>query len=157
MISKSRSTHEALSSGIYSRVPKQNKQSGFTLIEMIVVIVVLGMVAGLVMIKRPWGSAGLDTDATVRSLVDGLRLARSRAITQERDVAVETMPSGFSVDGGSPQLLPPHQALTAARVVFLPDGGSTGGSVLLSTGQRRIAVSVSWLTGRVNVMEPKQN
>ena len=157
MISKSRSTHEALSSGIYSRVPKQNKQSGFTLIEMIVVIVVLGMVAGLVMIKRPWGSAGLDTDATVRSLVDGLRLARSRAITQERDVAVETMPSGFSVDGGSPRFLPPHQALTTARVVFLPDGGSTGGSLLLSTGQRRIAVSVSWLTGRVNVIEPKQN
>jgi general secretion pathway protein H len=34
-------------------------------------------------------------------------------------------------------------------VVFMPDGGSTGGTILLATGQKRIAVEVNWLTGRV--------
>jgi hypothetical protein len=38
-------------------------------------------------------------------------------------------------------------------MIFTPDGGSTGGSILLRAGQRRIAVEVNWLTGRVRARE----
>lgn len=135
------------------RVPIQAGQGGFTLIEMIVVMVIMGLVAGLVMVKQPWHSAGLNTDATVRALTNALRLARSRAIAQDRMVAVDTAAGGFSVDGGAAWVLPQQEFLSASRVVFTPDGGSTGGTILLAAGARRVAFDVNWLTGRVRARE----
>jgi general secretion pathway protein H len=124
-------------------------QAGFTLLEMIVVIVITAMVAGLVLVKQPWHSAGMNTDTTVQALTNAMRLARSRAIAEDREVSVVTAPRAFSVDGAAAWALPSGKALSPSQVVFLPDGGSTGGTILLSVGQRRIAVDVNWLTGRV--------
>ena len=76
-------------------------QDGFTLIEMIVVIVIMAMASGLVLVKQPWHSPGLNTEATMRALVNGLRLARSLAIAQDREVSVVTAANGFAVDGRS--------------------------------------------------------
>ena len=101
------------------------------------------------LVRQPWHSAGLNTDATVRALTSGLRLARSRAIAQDREVTVVTAANGFSVDGGAAWLLPRGSNAERAQVVFTPDGGSTGGTILLAAGPRRIAVEVNWLTGRV--------
>lgn len=125
------------------------RQAGFTLIEMIVVIVIMGLVAGLVLVRQPLHSAGMDAEATVRALTSALRSARTRAIVQGRDVAVTTDTGGFTVDGGLMRLLPPGEALTAAQVVFTPEGGSSGRTLLLTAGTRRIVVSIDWLTGRV--------
>jgi general secretion pathway protein H len=132
---------------------RRGNQAGFTLIELIVVIVIMAMVAGLVMVKQPWHSAGLDTDATLRALMNGLRMARSRAIAQDREIEVVTANGGFSVDGATPWAVPTDETLSASQVVFMPDGGSTGGTVLLVAGPRRIVVEVNWLTGRVRSRE----
>ena len=132
---------------------RRAKQAGFTLIELIVVIVIMAMVAGLVMVKQPWHSAGLNTDGTVRALMNGLRLARSRAIAQDRAIAVVTASDGFSVDGGALWTVPPDETLSASQVIFMPDGGSTGGTVLLAAGARQIVIEVNWLTGRVRSRE----
>jgi prepilin-type N-terminal cleavage/methylation domain-containing protein len=82
-------------------VKAKRNQAGFPLLEMIMVIVIMAMVAGLVLVKQPWHSAGLNTDATVRALTNGLQLARSSAIAQDRMVSVVTAAEGFSVDGGA--------------------------------------------------------
>jgi general secretion pathway protein H len=138
-------------------VKAKRNQAGFTLLEMIVVIVIMAMVAGLVLVKQPWHSVGLNTDATVRALTNGLRLARSRAIAQDRMVSVVTAAEGFSVDGGAAWKLPPEETLSVSQVVFMPDGGSTGGTILLAAGPRRVAVDVNWLTGRVRSRDVAQN
>jgi general secretion pathway protein H len=138
-------------------VKTNNGQAGFTLIEMVVVIVILGLVGGLVMVRQPWHSAGLNTDATVRALAEALRLARSRAIAQDREVMVVTTIDGFSIDGGAPWRLPSGEVLSPGQVIFTPDGGSSGATILLTAGDRRIAVEVNWLTGRVASREPRVN
>jgi general secretion pathway protein H len=126
------------------------RQAGFTLIEMIVVMVIMALIIGVVLVRQPWNSAGLNTDATMRALTNALRLARSRAIAQDREVSVITTARGFSVDGGTPWILPSGEELNTSRVIFLPDGGATGATIVLAAGSRRIAVSVNWLTGRVD-------
>jgi hypothetical protein len=57
--------------------------------------------------------------------------------------------SSLAVDGGAPWILPSGQALSPSQVIFTPDGGSSGTTILLAAGGQRIAVSVNWLTGRV--------
>jgi general secretion pathway protein H len=143
----------ASSSALCPDVRRHPHQAGFTLIEIIVVITILALVGSLVLARQPWHSAGLNTDVTLRSLMNAMRLARSRAIAQDREVAVVTTPNSFAVDGATQRTLPPDQALSPSRVVFAPDGGSTGGTILLLAGQRRIAVDVNWLTGRVRARE----
>lgn len=131
----------------------RRNQGGFTLIEMIVVIVIMGLVAALVLVRQPWHSAGLNTEATVRALTEALRVARSRAIAQDRDVSVVTRPGGFAVDGGTTWALPAGEALSQSQVIFMPDGGSSGTTILLVAGTRRFAISSNWLTGRVATRE----
>ncbi|HEY4174844.1 MAG TPA: GspH/FimT family pseudopilin, partial [Rhodopila sp.] len=65
-----------------------NRQSGFTLIEMVVVLVVLGLALGLVIARGPMHSATLDARTAARQLAQALRLARSRAIMSDRPVLV---------------------------------------------------------------------
>jgi general secretion pathway protein H len=128
-------------------------QHGFTLIEMIVVIVIMSLIAGMVLVRRPWHSAGLDLDATQRALTAALRFARSRAIAQDRPVAVITDAAGFSVDGGAPRVLPAGETLSPAQVIFTPDGEASGGTIVLTSAATRIGVTVNWLTGRVSARE----
>ncbi len=127
--------------------------AGFTLIEVIVVIVIVSLIGSLILLRHPMQSAGLNFDATQRALTSALRLARSRAIAQDRVVAVVTGPTGFSVDGGGPWLLPAGETISSAQLLFLPDGGASGGPVVLAASGRRTAVAVNWLTGRVSLRE----
>mgnify|MGYP000847687737 CR=1 FL=1 len=36
---------------------------------------------------------------------------------------------------------------------FFPDGGSNGGRVTVSSGERKFEVDVDWLTGRVAILD----
>ncbi len=125
-------------------------KSGFTLLEMIVVLVVLGLALGLVMTHGPARSQRLELDATARRVIGALRLARSRAIADERTVVVAFGTGGYRLDGGVPVPWSADVSPAGDRaIMFTPDGGSSGGLVVLRGGDRRIAIGVDWLTGRV--------
>jgi len=142
---------------------KRSREAGFTLIEVLVVIVILGLAVALVAARGPARNAGLEARAAASDVVQTLRLGRSRAIAEDRPVAVTLdLPSHrMALDGLFREALPGWLPL-AARMAdgseprrpvfeFAPDGSATGGIIALGGGGRRILVSVDWLTGRVDI------
>jgi general secretion pathway protein H len=140
---------------------------GFTLIEVIVVLAILGFALFLITgYKAPWSSA-LSLDGTAAELASGLRLARSEAIADNRPVvfALDLAAHRYRVGDAAPQPLPgklliqlvtvagERRSSTVAGIRFNPDGSSTGGRITIAEANRRVAVGVDWLTGRVRVAD----
>ncbi len=129
---------------------RADDEQGFTLLEMIVVIAVVAAVLSLVITRGPMHSRELDLDAAVQRVAGALRLARSRSIAEERAVSVVFAMDGFRTEQGSTVALPGDISLAGDRVIrFTPDGGSSGGRIILQSGTRHVAIGVDWLTGRV--------
>jgi prepilin-type N-terminal cleavage/methylation domain-containing protein len=80
----------------------RHDKRGFTLLEMIVVLVVLGLMLGLVMAHRPARGDGLELDASARHVRGALRLARSRAIAEEHAVTVMFEARGYCLNTDVP-------------------------------------------------------
>lgn len=133
-------------------VSLRNRESGFTLLEIIVVLVILGLIASIVLTRGPTRSGRLELDAAARSLAGAFRLARSRAIAEDRMVIVVVATQSYRLDWGVPVVWSNHVFAPAARLIsFTPDGGSSGGTVVLNGGNRKVVIAVDWLTGRLSL------
>ncbi len=144
-------------------------QGGFTLIEMLIVLVIAGLMIGLVVTRGPLRSVTLDVRSAASSVAQALRLARSQAILGNRSVnfVLDTGARSFRVEGTPMRFLPRGLDVSAvvtageaaanriAGIDFLPDGSSTGGTIALAEGGRRMLVQVDWLTGRVSVADAR--
>jgi general secretion pathway protein H len=137
---------------------------GFTLLELLAVLALLGLLVGLVLpgLMRSWERAG--SRANLRKLTSALRLARSEAATRGQRVRLflNLQNGRFHVEGSQQQgeltglrLTDPHlvwedQEKSRGYVAFYGDGSSTGGRVILEepTGQRHL-IEVNPVTGKV--------
>jgi general secretion pathway protein H len=147
--------------------PGLNRCAGFTLIEVIVTLAILGFALVLVAGYKPPWSSGLGLKGTASELASGLRLARSEAIAGNRPVAFDLDVTGhvYRVGAGAARRLPANlsielltitgekRAASVGDIRFNPDGSSTGGRIALADGKQRVAVGVEWLTGRVSVAD----
>ena len=142
------------------------KESGFSLIEVVVVLAILGLVGGLVLTRGSQRSAALEMRAASGAVTQAMRSARTRAIATNRPVVVvfDTGAATLQVAGGPVRALPPgvQIAVTSTAdlvgrqrsgIEFLPDGSSSGGRVELADGARRVMVGVDWISGRVSVVD----
>lgn len=141
-------------------------RSGFTLLEMLVVLVILGLSLAVVVPAINKGLGGSLEDAA-RDLQVGLRKARSEAVLNKRSVAlwVDVRSKSFGLDSGRGKRSLPRGLEVSARVAdsesrgsrasvrFFPDGSSTGGRIRLRKGEGSVAVDVDWLTGRVSIRD----
>jgi general secretion pathway protein H len=144
--------------------------SGFTLIEMFVVLAILGFALALVVGYRSPGGRGLDLRGSAANLAAGLRMARSEAILKNRTVTFDLDLAGhrFRAGSGPVHQLPQSfgiELLTigdeqrnghTGAIRFNPDGSSTGGRISIDDGGRTMLVGVDWLTGRVSIADARR-
>lgn len=126
---------------------------GFTLVEILVVLAILGLAIALGAGAVPRRSAGLDLAIETDTLAGALREARARAIAQSRPITFGPLQAGEGwILDGFPHWLPPKLRVALAgpaSVVFAPDGSATAARITLVGEGRSTALRIDWLTGEV--------
>lgn len=143
----------------------RRKERGFTLLELLVVLAIIGFVVALVPGFVLRSQPGLDVDVAARAIADGLRRTRSEAVLRNRPqtFALDVEARLFRAADQTPVRIDDGIALTfrtarsqllgegIGQIRFFPDGSSTGGLIGLAQGGVEAAVRSDWLTGLVSV------
>lgn len=116
-------------SGAAMRVPQRARGAGFTMVELIVVMILIGIL-GAVGASRFFLRTGFDTGAFAEQLRVMLRYGQKLAIAQNRNVYVVGSLSGAALCYANALPCP------AAQIVPAPAGGNSG-----STATRAFCVS----------------
>jgi general secretion pathway protein H len=135
---------------------RRRRTAGFTLIETIVVLVIVGLALGIVAGFLPRRNAALELSAATARVTGALRLARSRAMAESRSIpfALAADRHGVRLDDATIALGPSVTVeMVQPRIVFAPDGSTSGGSLRVVVDGRQRFLQVDWLTGRVAVAD----
>src|SRR5271166_1047831 len=99
-------------------VQDRRTAAGFTLLEMIIVLVILGLALGLVLARGPAGSRSLEVRAAATDVAQTLRGARAQAIARNETVrmVVDLTNRSYVVDGGRVHMLPPGMGVSVIAV-----------------------------------------
>jgi general secretion pathway protein H len=145
-----------------------NRQRGFTLLEILVVMAIMGLVYALVPALISTSGSTTELRAAARQLAAGLRKARNQAVIsrKEASLTVDVDQHRFQVTGDTRSYALPKAAglsvYTAqsevvegkvASIRFYPDGSSTGGAISIANGATKFRVDVDWLTGGVTILD----
>lgn len=140
---------------------------GFTLIELVVVLAILGLAYALVPPLLSGVRANAELKGAARQLAAGLRQARNYAVVRRTEavLTLDVEKRDFAVSGDARTYRLPRQVqlrlVTAQREVvddkqaairFYADGSSNGARITLMSGERSFEVDVNWLTGRVAIL-----
>lgn len=146
------------------RPPQGRLGGGFTLIELIVALAVVGAILAVAPVAIQRASASLGYRAAVRDVLASMREARQLARAVNRPVAFVVAPERrqFGIEGRPLDHVADDLRIAATtatalvlregeqRIVFLPDGSSSGGSVEIVRAQGQgVRLRVDWLLGRI--------
>jgi general secretion pathway protein H len=141
------------------------RASGFSLLEMLLVLAIIALASGLAAIAVTGGLDGIRLRASAKEIAAQLRYTRAQALATGRaqrfviDPHAHTWQAPKAHHGTVPPKLgilfigarETQPAAGVGAIVFFPDGASTGGRVQLQARRAAWNVDVAWLTGEVRL------
>ena len=154
----------------HASVSRRLNTTGFTLLELLVVLVLLGIIAMLVAPGLADSVENAKFKTASRELLAALRVQRSEAIAQGRIITLHFSgdESSYRIDGESVRLAEGlsvvYQAATGVAsqsvpvtgnndLAFYPDGSSSGALLQLRQGEGLRYIRIDWLTGAVSLLD----
>ena len=146
----------------------QRYQQGFTLVEMIVVLVIIVLGTAIVSFNFSSGNDRTEIKAAARDVVSTLRYARGQSLITHREITVDFDLTGnsYTVSGQDRMYtIPETIALTIvtaesemtgqdqASIRFYPDGSATGGRITLERSTAKWQIDINWLTGHIELTD----
>lgn len=149
---------------------KNRHAGGFTLVELMVVMVIAALMLALVGTSLSKSISGAEMRTAARKVTASLRYTRTKAILSksEQVFTLDTESGEYQAADREPVTLPEGMKAelntarseltseTAGGIRFFPDGGSTGGNVRLEANGRIYRVNVAWLTGESSVAQVEE-
>jgi general secretion pathway protein H len=146
---------------------RRNADAGFTLLEVLVVLAVLGMALTLFAVRGNPVSPAVQARAAARDISEALRAAHAEAVATNRSIffVIDVANRDYRWGREAPHTVPPGVRLalltsrdelvtsSVGKIRFDPDGGASGGRVTVDGGGRAWWVGVDWLSGRVSVVQ----
>ena len=146
-----------------SRRPPRAHARGFTLIELIAVVVLLAIVLAIASLSLSKSLNSAKVRAASKDLVAALRYTRGQAIVKGKPqvLVIDLDQNSYVAPGKKPVILPKDMVLrlttaeteqtgaNSGGIRFFSDGSSTGGNVAVLMGQREWRINVAWLTGEI--------
>lgn len=139
--------------------------AGFTLLEMLVVLTIVGLSLALV-VPAASKSMVVSVHDIARDMQMSLRQVRAKAVTQQSstlfwlDMEQHTYLNHKNSAKSFPKDIQVHAKVADAEtqsgkagVRFYPDGSSTGGRFTISQNNVNVYINIDWLTGRVSVTD----
>jgi general secretion pathway protein H len=155
------------------RGPRARGESGFTLLEVVVVMVIIGVIAAMVIPSMQAGSRQAAVRRSVRAFISAARQASAEAVRTRKPSTLIVWPDEgtFSVEGAKDRYELPHFAefgeIIGGREAegddeilfdFYPTGSSVGGSVEISfdagSSPQTYILVLDPLVSRVRIEEP---
>src|SRR5262249_2341848 len=133
-------------------------EAGFSLIELLVVLAIVGMSLAIAVPLLARHVTGASLSAATSQIRAALRGARSTAIAEDRPVVFRGDAGGGDWPDRRHFTLPmmaggePLRVATegGAQISFYPSGGSSGGRIVVASGDGRRRLAVDTLTGRTD-------
>ena len=139
-------------------------QEGFTLLELLVTMALLGIIVAISLPHVMTGGGALQLASDARVLAGRIRAARERALSSREMTRVTINLLSPAVAGPGAEravsLTATERVIVrtpkglvedaSAVILFRPDGSSSGGSITLEGHGRTRRLQVDWLTGAVS-------
>ena len=149
--------------------------SGFSLLELVVVLVLVGLAATLILPSFTTGLSGIKLETAARDLITEMKVARARAISQQKvfrfrlsqnPASSQSLSATLANEFGEPieefPLDPSIRWVTepdarSLEISFYPNGRSSGSSFTLrNQAGKSIAIEVDTVTGFARVLKPER-
>jgi general secretion pathway protein H len=130
---------------IVRRTP--NSMSGYTLLELLVVLAMIGLVAALAAPLVGTAIASATINADTRTLVTYLRAQKQLAQSLQQPIAIDGTTASHAAElSGQAKL-----SIADAPLEYFPDGTTSGGRIILREYGQTRTVIVAWLTGGIAI------
>jgi general secretion pathway protein H len=146
---------------------RDGKQDGFTLIEMVCVMAIIGLLAAVLMPNIPRQTSRSRLESYAIDAASVLKADRNAAISHRTEVTTQVDAGSRSLRSGATgatirvpddvrfdTLLPENcnYRPVYASISFFASGMSCGGVITLSRLDASYEIRINWLTGRIEIV-----